>query len=114
METALFRIAQESMNNVAKHAHATKMRLELRRDQKSVRMLIADNGQGFSLEEIRRDAKSRTIGLRSIQERVKLLGGEVQVVTEIGKGTKISVAIPAKRSARPQARDEGRRKVGRN
>jgi signal transduction histidine kinase len=96
-ETALFRIAQESLTNVVKHAKATQVRLELRCTDKEVRMAVADNGRGFSPEAVGRETGRPQLGLRSIRERVKVLGGRVEVTSRIGRGTKLVVKLPRRK-----------------
>jgi len=93
-ETALFRIAQESLTNVAKHAKATRVVVTLRCAAKEVCMTVSDNGRGFSVEEARRKTEGPQLGHQSIRERVKLLGGRADLTSKIGRGTKISVRIP--------------------
>jgi PAS domain S-box-containing protein len=95
-QTALFRIAQECLTNVAKHARASKVRLEVRCGRDAVQMMIADNGKGFARDDARRGRGQPTLGLQSMRERAKLLGGTVEVESASGRGTKVTVTIPMK------------------
>lgn len=96
-ETAMFRIVQESLTNVAKHAHASKVSLEMRCGEGDIQLVIADDGRGFSTEKLGRDPEHPQLGLRSIRERVKALGGAVDILSKIGKGTKLVIRIPRKK-----------------
>jgi signal transduction histidine kinase/ligand-binding sensor domain-containing protein len=89
IEISLYRIAQEAINNVLKHAHATETILELKREAGSVRFSIFDNGHGFV-----RPMGSDGHGLVGIAERVRLLGGKFDLQSAPGKGTRLTVTIP--------------------
>jgi signal transduction histidine kinase len=89
--TALFRILQESLNNVFRHARATKTRIEVRRAEDRLLMRVIDNGVGI-FPGCRRKANS--FGLVGIKERVSTLGGELTITTEKDKGTALVVSIP--------------------
>jgi signal transduction histidine kinase len=89
--TALFRILQESLNNVFRHARATKTRIEVEKKNGRLFMQISDNGVGM-FPGCRRKANS--FGLVGIKERVSTLGGEFSVDTGQNKGTSLTVTIP--------------------
>lgn len=89
--TALFRIVQESLSNVARHAQATRVRLTLRREDEMLHMRISDNGVGI-YPECRR--KPHSFGLIGIGERVSSLGGRFVVDSKPGQGTTLDIAIP--------------------
>ncbi|WP_235953203.1 ATP-binding response regulator [Noviherbaspirillum galbum] len=89
--TALFRILQESLNNVFRHARATKTTIEVVRTESELHMRVADNGVGI-YPNCRR--KSNSFGLVGIKERVATLGGELDIETEQEKGTSVNVRIP--------------------
>lgn len=89
--TALFRILQESLNNVIRHAQATRVRVDVFLDNDRIVMTIADNGIGL-YPECRRKANS--FGLVGIQERVHALGGELEIDTNRQKGTMLIVSLP--------------------
>lgn len=88
--TAIFRIAQESLRNVAKHAKAGNVDIRFERRNNAYVLKIADNGMGFDPSE----KKEATFGLLGIQERVLMLGGAVDIKTQPGQGTVIQVSIP--------------------
>lgn len=89
--TALFRILQESLNNVLRHAQATRARIELRERDEKLHMKVADNGIGI-FPGCRRKANS--FGLVGIKERVSNLGGELVIDTGQDRGTELTVTIP--------------------
>jgi len=96
VETALFRIGQESLSNVVKHANATAVTIRLGDDESRIWMEIMDNGQGFVVgEALRRDRVQRTgWGLLGMQERAALFGGQVSIQSEVGTGTRVYVEVP--------------------
>ena len=96
-ETALclYRIAQEALHNVVKHAHARQASVRLRRTDDSAELTIADDGQGF---DIRSSGNGTGIGLVSITERARLLGGTVRIDTTVNKGTQVQVPDPDRRA----------------
>lgn len=95
-ELALFRIAQEALRNVEKHAHATRIEIVLAFESSRVAMTVADNGVGFvapsSLDELALVGK---LGLIGLKERASLVGGTLSVDSAPGQGTEVSVVIQA-------------------
>lgn len=89
--TAFFRIVQESLANVAKHAKASLARVRVVREGKDVLLLIEDDGRGFSTADPR---KPQSLGLVGLRERAHLLRGRVQISSEPGRGTRIEARIP--------------------
>ena len=91
LETALFRIVQEALNNVARHAQARRVEVELAWDERVVTLRVVDDGRGFDP----RAAQTGThVGLWSMRERVKQLGGQFEVESAPGAGTKVKAVIP--------------------
>jgi PAS domain S-box-containing protein len=90
----LYRIAQECLRNVGKHAKATEVRVALRLDGNSISMEVSDVGQGFDVDTIRGHAG---LGLISMQERARLVGGEFGIWSEPGEGTLVRVHAPLDR-----------------
>jgi signal transduction histidine kinase len=92
---ALFRIYQAAVENVAKHAQATHMRVRLGFDEESVRLTVVDDGQGFDLPASWLDfAYTGRYGLLIMQERVDALRGRMMVQSITGSGTRITVQAP--------------------
>jgi two-component system sensor histidine kinase UhpB len=88
---ALFRIFQEALTNIMKHAHATTVTVAIHDHAHGVDLTIGDDGCGFADSE---RLKPRSFGLRGIQERVAHFGGQVQISSTPGKGTTVAVNIP--------------------
>jgi two-component system sensor histidine kinase UhpB len=95
VETTLYRVVQEALTNIARHAHATQVRLRLERRASSVTATVEDNGQGFDTKElVACKASEWGAGLLGMRERVTLLGGSFYVQSVSGSGTQLSVEIP--------------------
>ena len=93
VKTALFRVSQEALANVAKHAHARQVRLELDFAADGLSLEIGDDGQGFELEQVQRDP-NRGIGLRNMRERLESIGGAFEVRAAPGAGTRLRARVP--------------------
>ena len=89
--TAVFRIFQEALTNVARHAKATEVTATLETREGAVALEVADNGRGITEGEL---ASPRSFGLLGIRERVLFLGGAVAISGTPGKGTMVRVEIP--------------------
>src|SRR4030042_998476 len=87
----LFRIAQEALNNIRRHAAATEVSVILEFSKESIKMTIQDNGKGFSPKDIDSFPHQERIGLIGMQERDRLLNSTLQIASKPGKGTIISV-----------------------
>lgn len=87
----LFRVFQEALNNIMKHAAAKRVQIDILKVENHVDLIVSDDGKGF--DETARN-KTRSFGLRGIQERIKHLGGDVRITSEPGKGTQIAVCVP--------------------
>ncbi len=98
LETASFRIAQEALTNIVRHANATVIVVQLAKDQNELLMSIKDNGVGFDLGRLRQRApRAATLGLVSMQERAHAAGGNVEIDSEISKGTEVRSRLPLDR-----------------
>lgn len=96
-QLVLFRIVQESLNNVHRHSGASEASITVECQGDEVRVTISDNGKGFELPRQLSDfAGQGKLGLTGMAERVRLIGGELEVSSQIGKGTKIIVKAPTK------------------
>ena len=92
----IFRIVQEAISNVNKHANAQNVAVNLEFLEDQIRLYIYDDGQGFRIEDLKEAGKdiNSGFGLYSMKERVELLSGEFCVNSELGKGTRLYIAIP--------------------
>lgn len=97
LNTAFFRIFQEALTNVIRHAKATKVEVRLAEAGGQVVLEVADNGRGISKAEIH---NTKSIGLLGIRERAVLLGGTLRIKGQRGKGTTLTARIPKKSGAR--------------
>ncbi|MBI5951721.1 MAG: HAMP domain-containing protein [Chloroflexi bacterium] len=92
VQTAIFRIAQEAISNVSKHAQTQRVRVELSEDGQNLSLSVQDWGRGFEPSEL--GDESPHVGLVSIQERAGMLGGVSQIHSKVGEGTLVEVKIP--------------------
>ena len=91
----LFRIAQEALNNIRRHARASMAMVKLEFGDKRIKMSVSDNGRGFELPERIGDlAGSGKLGLAGMQERARLLRATLSIQSELGKGTVIIIELP--------------------
>jgi signal transduction histidine kinase len=93
IETALYRVVQESLTNAAKHAKASRIEIRIWHDLNEVQCSVRDNGTGFDLNEVLSRKGSRGLGLVGIRERVESVGGTVSIHSFPGKGTELQVTI---------------------
>lgn len=93
-ELIIFRIIQEALNNVIKHAKATKVCVGLDYQDNFLKLAIQDNGIGFSEEEVMIRRQNGNAGLKNMQTRTQLFGGDFMIETKAASGTRISVTIP--------------------
>ena len=99
VELVLYRIVQEALSNVAKHAGASQVEARLTRRGRSLRLVIEDDGRGFDVEATK-SSRGSGLGLFGMEERLALVGGWVRVESAPGRGTRISVEAPLPRSRR--------------
>jgi signal transduction histidine kinase len=90
----VYRIAGEALRNAFRHAQAQRIEVEIRYDDKQLRLRIRDDGKGIDSRNL--DAERRGhFGLRGMRERAKLLGGKLTVWTDMASGTELELSIPA-------------------
>jgi signal transduction histidine kinase len=95
METVLYRVVQEALTNVARHAQANRVHIHLEHKEFKVHAFVEDDGQGFDLQEVAgREALERGAGLLGIRERVASLGGRFSLWSRPGQGTRLTIEIP--------------------
>ena len=95
LETAVYRIVQEALTNATKHGRATRAVVEVDEDERSVRVLVRDDGHGFD-----QAAPGSGFGLPGMRERAELLGGTLSIESAAGQGTTVSALLPVRRRSR--------------
>jgi signal transduction histidine kinase len=95
-EVALYRIAQEALTNVAKHAHASRVDVMLESRDDSVLMVVEDDGVGFDPSDL--SMRDRGVGLLGMRERAALIDADFQIESNPGDGTSIFVRYPGRNS----------------
>jgi len=94
-EVTLFRVVQELLTNIQKHAHATHVQVLLDFQDTVVVASVEDDGSGFDMNELKSAGPQRKgLGLPTMQERAEMLGGQVQIDSRIGRGTRVRIEIP--------------------
>ena len=95
VETTLYRVLQEAITNIARHAEATRVAVLLRAHEKELSMIVEDNGRGFSpIEPTPSDSPSRRLGLLGIRERLSLVSGTLEVESAPGQGCTLYIRVP--------------------
>jgi len=92
VQTAIYRVVQEALTNIGKHANAKHVALAVKKDGDRVAFSIADDGRGLDTTKVMNGKK--TLGLLAMEERVKFLGGSFELASEAARGTRISFTIP--------------------
>jgi two-component system, NarL family, sensor histidine kinase DegS len=93
IEVTIFRGVQELLSNALSHAQATQIQVLLDLNQAQILAVVEDNGSGFNVEDALNN-NNRTIGLTSLRERIEMLGGELNVQSSLGQGSRIEFTIP--------------------
>ena len=91
IKTGLFRIFQESLTNVARHAGASQVQVSLDLKDQSILLLVKDDGRGFNQDEI---ATKKTLGILGIRERAVMMNGDYSISSAPGEGTTTTVRVP--------------------
>lgn len=94
MEVNIFRVVQESVNNILKHSEAHHARIAIRRSDHQVTIQIEDDGKGFDVAHVHAAHSKAGLGISGIGERIKMLGGTYSLESSPGSGTKVLIAIP--------------------
>ncbi len=94
VKITIFRIVQESLNNVIKHSHAANVNIKIDYRQQEVCILVRDNGAGFDMDLVQSRIERVSLGLAGMQERAMLMGGEVQIHSRPNYGTEVEARIP--------------------
>jgi signal transduction histidine kinase/ligand-binding sensor domain-containing protein len=102
-EVNLFRIVQECLNNVLKHAQASEAKLTLMKEPSVLRLIVEDNGRGFAPGRPGPELANQTgFGLRQIAERARMMGGRVDIRSQPGQGTRLTVEVPLIRTEKAE------------
>jgi PAS domain S-box-containing protein len=107
VRTGLFRIAQEALTNVARHAKASQVEVSIRLVDGVIRMEIKDDGKGFSITGTSSGKRKTRLGLLGMRERVEMMGGLFQVESAPGEPTTIRVDVPAEKGGKRKPRKKG-------
>jgi signal transduction histidine kinase len=102
LNTAFFRIFQETLTNIIRHAQATRVEVQLRQEESTLVLEVKDNGRGISESELN---DTRSIGVLGMRERAALLQGELQISGVAGQGTTVAVHIPLARRGQTNQRE---------
>jgi ligand-binding sensor domain-containing protein/signal transduction histidine kinase len=94
----VFRIAGEALRNAFKHARAQRIEVEIRYDERQLRLRVRDDGKGIDAKHLDGDGYAGHYGLRGMRERAKLMGGKLAVWSELDSGTEVELSIPASRA----------------
>ncbi len=90
----IFRIVQESLTNIIKHAEASGVSVSVKRQGDRVAIVVSDNGKGFDMQPALENNFQRGVGIRAIEERLRLLGGSLDIWSQQGSGTRFTYNIP--------------------
>jgi PAS domain S-box-containing protein len=102
----IYRIFQESLNNIGKHAKARQVEVSVTRRKNTASFSIRDDGQGFDVQKVlSQRSPANGLGLLALHERIRILGGTLDIASETGKGTRISFEIPIKEEAKSIGRE---------
>ncbi|MEZ5425512.1 MAG: two-component regulator propeller domain-containing protein [Pyrinomonadaceae bacterium] len=99
-EMSIYRIIQENLTNILKHAEANEVQVLLKKSERNLTILISDDGKGFDINAVNnKDFEKGGFGLLGISERVKMLGGTQEIESDIGEGTNVLIKIPLPKKA---------------
>jgi signal transduction histidine kinase len=94
----IYRIACEALRNAFKHANATQIEVELRYDERQLRLRVRDNGKGIDPQFLTEEGRAGHYGLRGMRERAKLMGGKLTVWSALDSGAEVELSVPAARA----------------
>ncbi len=93
-QVTIYRLFQECLTNIGKHSQASKLTVAINKTPKSVSFIIQDNGKGFNLAQRHHQAQEQGMGLATMEERVRMVGGQMSIWSQEGAGTRIAFDIP--------------------
>jgi signal transduction histidine kinase len=98
--TILYRVAQEALTNVSRHAQASRVEVAIQKLAAGISMKINDNGKSFSMERLLQGKVGRRLGLLGMRERLEMVGGRFEIASTPGQGTAITAEIPFGRNGK--------------
>jgi signal transduction histidine kinase len=104
--TALYRVAQDALTNVARHAKASRVDVTIRKETKSIVMEVKDDGNALQAQRLLLSGGSKGLGLLGMRERVEMVGGSFEIETTPGKGTRITARIPVSKTTEKEWLEE--------
>lgn len=106
IETAFYRIVQEALNNISKHAEANQVEISLEQRDSTIYVSIIDNGRGFDLDRVLHpESPERGFGIIGMEERISLLGGKIDIESRPGFGTRIYIEVPYRKGSDDPEKD---------
>jgi two-component system, NarL family, sensor histidine kinase DegS len=102
-QTVLYRVVQEALTNVAKHAKATRVNVTIKKLGKAVRLDVHDDGRAFRVESVLYPKKITRLGLLGMRERTEMVGGSFSIESEPGQGTTVRAVVPIGKVRRPSS-----------
>jgi signal transduction histidine kinase len=94
----IYRIFQEALTNIGKHAHARNVSMKVKKDEDRISFFVEDDGKGFDVKHAAmKEGSESGLGLATMDERARMLGGAFDLWSEEGKGTRITLSIPIKK-----------------
>jgi signal transduction histidine kinase len=102
--TVFYRVAQEALTNVARHAQASRVDVNIQKLPRAVRMVIKDNGKSFDVDHMWHIKKNQRLGLLGMRERTEMVGGTLTIASAPGQGTTITTQIPFNKGIKEHAR----------
>lgn len=99
----LYRVAQSALANVAEHARASQVTVDIQQIGTNIHMKIADDGQAFDVEQVMKDRHGRRLGFLGMRERLEMVDGSLVIESVPGQGTKLCASIPFRRTTRSQS-----------
>jgi two-component system, NarL family, sensor histidine kinase NreB len=102
IEITLYRILQETLTNIAKHAQASHIQISLKKQRNKLVLTVIDNGVGFDTAILENAHSDKCLGIHGMKERVALLRGEFEIESQIDKGTTIRVELPLSKKKKPE------------
>jgi signal transduction histidine kinase len=92
--TILYRVAQEALTNVDRHAHANRVDVSIKRHRRAICLTIKDDGKSFQVDRVLHAKRNKRLGLLGMRERLEMVGGSLGVESAPGRGTTICAQIP--------------------